>query len=692
MGLLTDRRKAFKESTIKSLDTMVIPTPAKSKFEFNTMQKLFANGVKEHHYFGNWSGTGVGKTYSFILASRMIDSSFTVIIGTNSTKNQLGADILDLYPDSVVKVYNGKLPEFNMSDHNYLIFNYEKGQQEYSETLFKKVIDKYKIDYIVFDEVQLIKETSVETSSTRRKLFQDFRNEAVKKYNSYISVLSATPYVNTLNEVVSILTLLTGKDYSDISTRNDLTNTIHIETLLNGNGIRATTPAKNIYGDVVTATEHILPVDATYGMFDVFKENIKENNGPLQIYHDTMLSKLEYINSHSIIKKGEFTILYTHFVSGLTRMIKQFYTSRGYRVCEYTGEIKDTEGYIKGNRIDWTSVKGDYDILLASSPIGIGVDGLQKICNKIVFLTLPWTYAFYNQIIGRLVRQGSVFNNVDIYIPLVQFEEIGNIGYDDKVWASIVNKSIFSKACLDGELPEKNGDAHKSILAELVERIDDVNTMIERDKDDRPFLITPDAFLDDCEENHKERISSALNEYNRRGRTMTSDHMHQYFTEHPEDFDDYHKLRNESMKDWGEIPYEWICSQITSTRKVIADFGCGDGAHIANILKDNKVYSFDHISKCDDVISCNMKDVSEYLNDNSIDIAVFSLSLWGDWKDCLKEAYRVLDNCGSTIYIAEPNEMRDGEYIIDVLKTIGFQNCEILRNTGKFVYFKAIKI
>ena len=42
------------------------------------------------------------------------------------------------------------------------------------------------------------------------------------------------------------------------------------------------------------------------------------------------------------------------------------------------------------------------------SPIGTGVDGLQHVCDRLVFASLPWTHAEYEQIIGRIKRKGAV--------------------------------------------------------------------------------------------------------------------------------------------------------------------------------------------------------------------------------------------------------------------------------------------
>ena len=58
------------------------------------------------------------------------------------------------------------------------------------------------------------------------------------------------------------------------------------------------------------------------------------------------------------------------------------------------------------------------DVLIASSRIGTGVNGLQYVCNKLIINALPWTNAEYEQLVGRLFRQGSRFDKVDVIIPV----------------------------------------------------------------------------------------------------------------------------------------------------------------------------------------------------------------------------------------------------------------------------------
>ncbi|HJT83393.1 MAG TPA: hypothetical protein VJ697_02830, partial [Nitrososphaeraceae archaeon] len=59
------------------------PEGYSSKLTPNLMQKYVAYKISSNHYFGNFSGTGAGKTLSALLASRIIDSQMTVIVCPN---------------------------------------------------------------------------------------------------------------------------------------------------------------------------------------------------------------------------------------------------------------------------------------------------------------------------------------------------------------------------------------------------------------------------------------------------------------------------------------------------------------------------------------------------------------------------------------------------------------------------------
>jgi N12 class adenine-specific DNA methylase len=70
---------------------------------YSTLMQLYvAYKVKTSQYFGNFSGTGSGKTLTAVLASRVIDSKMTLIICPNDVVNQWARSVLEIFPDSTV--------------------------------------------------------------------------------------------------------------------------------------------------------------------------------------------------------------------------------------------------------------------------------------------------------------------------------------------------------------------------------------------------------------------------------------------------------------------------------------------------------------------------------------------------------------------------------------------------------------
>ena len=107
------------------------------------------------------------------------------------------------------------------------------------------------------------------------------------------------------------------------------------------------------------------------------------------------------------------TILYTYFTDKdrIPKRVAKYVKSKGYTYSMYIGE-QSTEEREQSKR---SFINGDVDVLIASRTIGTGVDGLQKVCNRMVLLTLPWTDSEYTQLKGRIYRQGSKFAQRDFW-------------------------------------------------------------------------------------------------------------------------------------------------------------------------------------------------------------------------------------------------------------------------------------
>lgn len=209
--------------------------------------------------------------------------------------------------------------------------------------------------------------------------------------------MTATPLINNLNEVRSLLELITSEEFAEIGNRNTIEN-IHLaykNLLLHGFRYVPN------YGINVVNTE--VKIDG------------KELKGQLINLKNSDVNTIEgiFVNDKMESVKRDLTqgtIVYTTFIEKIVPKIEKKLKEFGISYARYTGkEIAEERATILKS-----FGRKEFDVLVASSPITTGVDGLQKFCNKMVMISLPWTNAEYTQLIGRINRQGSVFDEVNI--------------------------------------------------------------------------------------------------------------------------------------------------------------------------------------------------------------------------------------------------------------------------------------
>jgi ubiquinone/menaquinone biosynthesis C-methylase UbiE len=157
----------------------------------------------------------------------------------------------------------------------------------------------------------------------------------------------------------------------------------------------------------------------------------------------------------------------------------------------------------------------------------------------------------------------------------------------------------------------------------------------------------------------------------------------------PEEWYQYHTLYRAARETWQEIPYEKIAEILQKKPDwVIGDFGCGE-AKLAELLP-NIVHSYDHIAINEKVIACDIAHTP--LKDETLDVAVFSLSLMGlNYADYLKEAYRTLKDGGSLLIAETMSRWTDKKQeLIDTIRNSRFTI--ISEKTGdRFLYINATK-
>ncbi len=685
---------SIKDEFLDEYDNVLNIVPAEGyafKHQPNLMQKLTVYRLLKNKYYGNWSGTGAGKTLSFILASRNMDAKLTLVIALNSTIEQTCKSIKEVYPDSKCFIEYKQGHVFDRNEHNYLVLNYEKFQQENSERLFQSLTNNNQIDFIVIDEVHNAKQREEDNESKRREVMTRLLGRARENENLHVLAMSATPVINNLFEAKSLLSLMSGFEYNDLQTRQTIGNAIKIFQQLTLNGLRFIPKYKINISELTGRNMSNLNIDGSH-LFEGLL-NLPQNDY-ISVEKFILDDKLNAITSY--IRKG--VVIYSYFTTGIINRIEKHVKSLGFKVGTYTGE--ESTPLREQNLRDFIS--GKIDVLIGSRPIGTGVDGLQEVSNRMILLTLPWTDSEYTQLKGRIYRQpvnGEYkFDDVEIIIPQVKIQlEDGEIwSWDIQRLNRIKNKKTLADAAVDGVipshiLPSKETMFRKSIesLKSWQDRID-LNNIVSSNRNPVQMNLYPEI---DDETERQRRINSELSEFNRRGKTTRSETMHKEFTDNPDSWHRYHSLRKSRMESWEEIPYEYIATKIKDKRDVVADFGCGENL-FKNCIPNNKVYSFDHIAIDETVIACDMKNTG--LDNELIDVAIFSLALWGtNREEYIKEAYRVLKRKGM-IYIAEPSKdyetSEQQQELVDMINKEGFQQVGGVENRGKFIYLTGIKI
>ncbi|XP_058401825.1 ribosomal RNA-processing protein 8 [Diceros bicornis minor] len=144
------------------------------------------------------------------------------------------------------------------------------------------------------------------------------------------------------------------------------------------------------------------------------------------------------------------------------------------------------------------------------------------------------------------------------------------------------------------------------------------------------------------------------------------------FQEDPEAFVLYHRGFQSQIKKWPLQPVDRIAKDLRQrpASLVVADFGCGD-CRLASSIR-NTVHCFDLASLDPRVTVCDMAQVP--LEDESVDVAVFCLSLMGtNIRDFLEEANRVLKP-GGLLKVAEvSSRFEDVRTFLGAVTKLGFK-------------------
>lgn len=641
----------------------------------NLMQRRVAVCVRQARRFGNWSGMGAGKTLSAVLATRVVGSNLTVICCPNAVVKGWRDEITNSFSgcDVAEKTWSPSWSDPLATKPRYLIMNYEQFQQPDSESNLVAFLERNVVDFVVIDEIHYAKQRDVGAEmSQRKRLVQGLVLEAAKT-NADLCVLgmSGTPVINTLQEGKSLVELITGHRHDDLETAATVQNCMRLYQRLVLLGTR-------------WKPNYAIQLDVRNEQIDCaadLEEIRNAGDGILDL--EQVLTQLRLPTILENIKPGEKVLIYTHYVGGIATILYNAISKAGYRPGLLTGEtdVVDLDEFKK--------VDGTVDVLIASSRIGTGVDGLQHVCSKLIINCLPWTNAEYEQLVGRLYRQGSKFARVEVVIP-VTFAMVNGErwSYCESKLQRLEYKKSIADAAVDGVVPDGNlrtpAQAQQDIMKWLARLEDGAVETITRRKIVIPLSGEP------SEVSRRVNAYGDFTKINNRWYATGSQKTHARLQANAEEWAHYHTLYREARQTWPVVPFEeeirWLQER---DPLVVGDFGCGEAFIAERVGAKHDVRSFDHVAVNPNVMACDIAAVP--LEDGALDVAIFCLSLMGaNFTDYIREAHRCLRLDGRLHIWEAASYFEDVDKFCAGLAKLGFE-VTAPKQVGLFMCIHALK-
>jgi SAM-dependent methyltransferase len=631
------------------------------------MQSLIAYKVLKDGRVLNLSGTGTGKTLSAILASRVIGAKLTVIACPNATIGGWSRTIMNAFPESDVCERTWFPVWSSTKKPRYLILNHELFQNR-NEGHIKQFIEANMIDFVVVDELHQVKQRDEGFESQRRRLLNGIITDVPgNRPKPRVLGMSATPIINNLYEGKSLIELVSSLEHTEIGTVVNVQNCMKLYQKFTTMGFRMMPKYRT------DRTPQIHPVDCTPYIQNLLELGTKPH--PQQVESVLVRARWPIIKRYLEPK----TVVFTDYVKDIVPYLVEMISQTGLSVGVYTGDEKLATEIGYSDMLD-QFMRGELDVLLASiKTVGTGIDGLQFVCNNVIFATLPWTSTDYEQAVGRFDREGFKFNSLNIHIPKT-YSVLG----DGQEWSwceaklgRIENKRDIAKAAVDGEIPDTSSqltpDKATSYWMGWLKRISEEGLS----EIERRVIRVP---LDETDQSETRRRIAAYGDFshiNSRWNTTHSSITHERLQNNPEEWCYYHTRLQEQERLWQHIPRNECIKHLTENLpqgSIVGDYGCGQ-AQLAHALRDiHTVYSLDHVAINHSVTACDM--ANSPLDHAILDAAVFSLSLMGsNLREYIADAYRTLKP-GGQLLIYHPATGNDLHKFVQGLESFGFASVQ----------------
>lgn len=241
-------------------------------------------------------------------------------------------------------------------------------------------------------------------------------------------------------------------------------------------------------------------------------------------------------------------------------------------------------------------------------------------------------------------------------------------------------------------------------IEETLPQIEEFEITVKPKKKKSAKLPNPNPNPKETKDDIRLRTKPLITQFHNKFCKMRSDNLANHFQQNPNDFAEYHRVRDECFQTFEpeDIPCNRIIAKLNKIKtkkggKHVVDMGCGT-AKISEHFKDDKRFHFinyDHVAINDAVQVCDISHMP--LEDDSVNICIMSLALWGsNCEEYIKEAYRVLET-GGNLYIIDSTKRwseegkQDANILKEILKKNGFRMDEEEIKIDKWCYFECLK-
>lgn len=430
-----DRFWRFQEE-YDAVRAIELPADYQGEHEPNLMQRYVMWRLQQDKAFGNWSGTGAGKTLSAILGGSIVGAKRVLVICPNQTVDGWESTILDAFPASEVQKKTFNPVWQRISSTQYVVLNVEMLQLERTRVGIADLLGTFDIDYVIIDEVHFLKQRKDDDDMSQRRRNFEYLLRTLRERNPALHVLgmSATPIINTLHEGISLVELITGQSTGIVDKDTDA-NALALYSRMIDIGVRWM-PAYESY-----LRQFIVEIDGTPAI-----EQMRNISLTKKLPFELELTRLRLptIIANTVRK----TVIYTGNIGGgIADLLEAEISRAGWSVGFYTGEDK--------SGLD-AFINGDLDVLIGTSAMSTGLDGLQRVSSRLIMNSVPPTAAEFDQIKGRLHRQGQSASQILLVIPQVWLtDERGEtVPIDGSRLRRLERKRSLADAALEGIPPD----------------------------------------------------------------------------------------------------------------------------------------------------------------------------------------------------------------------------------------------